>query len=170
MLLELPGCRVRPWRPGDEPALARHADSRKVWLNVRDVFPHPYTLADAERWVREAAAASPPTQFAIEVEGEAAGGVGLLLQEDVARRSAELGYWLGEAYWGRGIMTEVVRAFTDHAFATFDLCRVYACVFDWNPASVRVLEKAGYAFEGRLRKSVTKDGHTLDQLVYAVVR
>ena len=86
MELQLPGCRIRSWRAGDEPALARHADSRKIWLNVRDRFPHPYTLADAECvGGATCAAAEPETQFAVEVDGEAAGGVGLFLQEDVAR-------------------------------------------------------------------------------------
>jgi len=170
MELELPGCRIRSWRAGDEPALSRHADNRKVWLNVRDRFPHPYTLADAEAWVARVTAATPETQFAIEVEGEAAGGIGLFLQEDVARYSAELGYWLGEDHWGRGLMTGVVRGFTEFAFSTFELCRIYAVVFEWNPASMRVLEKAGYALEGQHRRAAVKDGRVLDQRTYAVTR
>jgi RimJ/RimL family protein N-acetyltransferase len=137
---------------------------------LRDRFPHPYTAADAERWIRQATQATPETHFAIAVAEEAVGGVGLDLKTDVHRRSAELGFWLGEAFWGRGIATEVARAMTDFAFSNFDLCRVYAEVFEWNPASVRVLEKVGYSFEGRLRKSVTKDGQTIDQMVYAIIR
>jgi [ribosomal protein S5]-alanine N-acetyltransferase len=170
MELELPGCRVRSWRAGDEPSLARHADNERLWRNVRDQFPHPYTLADATAWVAGASGARPETQFAIEVDGEAAGGIGLFLQEDVARYSAELGYWLGEAYWGRGIMTGVVRGFTEHAFRTFDLCRIYAIVFEWNPASRRVLEKAGYELEGRMHRAAVKQGQVLDQFLYATVR
>ncbi|HUR95299.1 MAG TPA: GNAT family N-acetyltransferase [Gemmatimonadales bacterium] len=170
MELDLPGCRIRSWRPGDEPSLSRHASSRKIWLNVRDRFPHPYTLAAAESWVAHAAAADPETQFAIEVDGEAAGGIGLFLQEDVSRFTAEIGYWLGEAYWGRGLATAVVRRFTDYAFDTFDLNRIYGNIFDWNEASVRVLEKAGYEFEGRHRRAAVKDGQVVDNLLYAVVR
>jgi RimJ/RimL family protein N-acetyltransferase len=170
MLLELPDCRIRSWRVGDEPALVRHAGSRKIWLNVRDRFPHPYTPADAEAWVARVTAATPETQFAVEVDGEAAGGVGLFPQTDVERYSAEIGYWIGEAHWGRGLATAVVRRFTEYAFETFELCRVYANVFDWNPASCRVLEKAGYVLEGRLRSAAVKDGHVLDNFVYAVVR
>src|SRR3954452_15964908 len=98
MQLELAGCRIRSWGAGDEPSLAKHADNRKIWLNVRDRFPHPYTLGDAEAWVAGMISADPETQFAIEVDGEAAGGVGLFLQEDVSRITAEIGYWLGEAY------------------------------------------------------------------------
>lgn len=170
MELQLPGCRIRSWRAGDEPALARHASNRKIWLHVRDRFPYPYTLADAVAWVAHVSGTEPETQFAIEVDCEAAGGVGLFLQQDVERYSAEIGYWLGEAHWGRGLMTEVVRRFTEHAFANFDLCRIYANVFEWNPASRRVLEKAGYELEGRLRRAAVKDGQVLDSFVYAAVR
>lgn len=163
--------RIRHWRREDAPALARHADNRRIWRNVRDHFPYPYTLADAELWIeRVLAGPEPRTQFAIEVDGEAAGGIGVFLQEDVARRSAEIGYWLGEAHWGRGIMTDAVRHFTDYAFATYDLLRLYALVFEWNTGSCRVLEKAGYLLEGRLRRAVVKDGQVLDQFVYAAVR
>jgi RimJ/RimL family protein N-acetyltransferase len=170
MELALPGGRIRSWRAADASSLARHADNHKIWLNVRDHFPHPYTEPDAELWIERVLGGSPETQFAIEVDGEAAGGIGVFLQEDVSRRSAEIGYWLGEAHWGRGIMSHAVRRFTDHAFTAYDLIRVYALVFEWNPGSCRVLEKAGYICEGRLRRAVVKDGHVLDQFVYAVVR
>lgn len=169
--LEQAGARVRSWRREDAPALARHADNRRIWRNVRDHFPHPYRLADAELWIeRVLGSHDPETQFALEVDGEAAGGIGVFLQEDVARRSAEIGYWLGEAHWGRGIMTDAVRRFTAYALDTYDLLRLYALVFEWNVGSCRVLEKAGYTLEGRLRRAVVKDGAVLDQFVYAVVR
>lgn len=161
---------LRAWKPGDEPSLVRHANSRTIWRNLRDAFPQPYTLADAKRWIEVANPATPITNFAIVVDGAAVGAIGLVLREDVFRRSAEIGYWLGEAFWGRGIVTEAVRAVTDYAFETFDLCRVYAGVFEWNPASMRVLEKAGYEFECRMKKSVTKDGETIDEFIYAIVR
>jgi len=170
MELKLSKSRLRPWKPGDEESLVRHANSRVIWRNLRDAFPHPYTLSNAEHWIRSANSATPVTNFAIVVDGTAVGGIGLVLKDDVFRRSAEIGYWLGEEYWGRGIVTEAVRAVTDYAFATFDLCRVYAGVFEWNPASMRVLEKAGYEFECRMRKSVIKDGETIDELIYAIVR
>lgn len=170
MELKLSRSTLRPWKPGDEESLVRHANSRIIWRNLRDAFPHPYTLADAKRWIKIANPAPPITNFAIIVEGDAVGAIGLALKDDVFRRSAEIGYWLAEAYWGRGIATEAVRAVTDYAFATFDLCRVFAGVFEWNPASMRVLEKAGYEFECRMKKSVTKDGETIDELIYAVIR
>jgi [ribosomal protein S5]-alanine N-acetyltransferase len=170
MELRLSQSVVRSWRRGDAPSVARYANNYKVWRNVRDRFPHPYTLMDAEEWVRYAAREKPEVSFAIEVGGEAAGGLGLVLGEDIHRRTAEIGYWLGEPFWGRGIMSEAVRALTDYAFQTFDLARVYAGVFESNPASMRVLEKAGYSFEARLRKAVTKEGRTMDEYIYAVAR
>lgn len=170
MKFELKTCIVRSWEWRDRDAIVRHANNRKVWINLRDRFPYPYTDRDARNWLECIMDHRPETNFAISVAGEVVGGIGFILQPDVARRSAEIGYWLGEEFWGRGIASEAVIAVTDHAFANHDLCRVYALVFDWNRASARVLEKAGYEFEGRMRKSVTKDGQTIDQLMYAVIR
>jgi RimJ/RimL family protein N-acetyltransferase len=161
-------CVVRSWRPGDEDSLARHADDRGVWLSLRDRFPHPYTRTDAESWVRFAAGATPETNFAVAVGGEAVGGIGLLLRDDVERCSAEIGYWLGRAFWGRGLATAAVRGLTDHAFRTLALTRVYALPFADNTTSIRVLEKAGYQFEGRLRRAAVKDGQVRDQVIYAI--
>jgi RimJ/RimL family protein N-acetyltransferase len=93
-----------------------------------------------------------------------------VLQNDVFRRSAEIGYWLGEDYWGRGIVTQAVREVTEYAFSKFDLCRIYAGVFEWNPASMRVLEKCGYRLEARMKKAITKDGKTIDDFIFAITR
>jgi RimJ/RimL family protein N-acetyltransferase len=111
-----------------------------------------------------------PVNFAIANNEKAIGGVGLTLQRGARRQTAEIGYWLGEPFWGQGIATETVRAFTDFAFSRFDLRRLQAYVFDWNAASIRVLEKANYAYEGRLGKSAVKDGLVIDELLYAQVR
>ena len=170
MELKLKSCSVRSWEWRDRDSIVRHANNRNVWINLRDRFPHPYTVNDARRWLDMVVGQKPATNFAIDVAGEAVGGIGFTVQYDVARRSAEIGYWLGEDFWGRGIATEALIAVTDHAFSNYDVCRLYAHVFDWNRASARVLEKAGYKFEGRLKKSVTKDGQTIDQLMYAVIR
>ncbi len=110
------------------------------------------------------------TNLAIEVNSEAAGSIGLVLQSDVARRSAEIGYWMREAHWGHGIMTEAVREMTAYGFDHFDLIRIYAPIFAWNLASIRVVEKAGYQFEGRRLKAVVKDGQIIDDLMYAIIR
>ena len=161
---------IRDWRPEDKSSLVKYANNRNVWINLRDRFPYPYTFSEAEWWIREATEATPPTHFAIVLDGSAIGGIGLEMNTDVFRKSAEIGYWLGEPFWGQGIATEAVRVMTDYAFSTLDLCRIYAGVFEWNPASMRVLEKAGYVFEGRLRQSVIKDGKIIDQFLYAIIR
>jgi RimJ/RimL family protein N-acetyltransferase len=170
MRLELKTCTVRSWEWRDRASVVRYANNRRVSINLRDRFPYPYTDRDARSWLDAVIGSEPETNFAIDVAGEAVGGIGYTIQFDVDRRSAEIGYWLGEDFWGRGIATEALIAVTDHAFTKHDLCRLYAHVFDWNPASARVLEKAGYAFEGRMRKSVTKEGQTIDQLMYAMIR
>ena len=102
MRLDCGCCVLRPWREGDEPSLVRHANNYEVWRRLRDRFPHPYTHADAEQWIAFVQRQDPHTQFAIEVRGEATGGIGLEVGSDIERRTAEIGYWLGEAFWGRG--------------------------------------------------------------------
>jgi ribosomal-protein-alanine N-acetyltransferase len=170
MELPLASCTLRSWEWRDRDHIVRHANNRKVWINLRDRFPFPYTVNDARRWLESVIGHKPETHFAITVAGEAIGAIGFSLQPDVAHRSAEIGYWLGEEFWGRGIATEALVAVTEIAFSNHDLCRLHAHVFEWNGASARVLEKAGYVCEGRLRKSVTKDGQTIDQLMYAMIR
>ena len=161
---------IRSFRPDDAPALAKYTNNRKIWLNLRDAFPHPYKLEHAASWIRMAGRQYPEVSFAIAAADEVIGGIGLGLQTDVNYRSSEIGYWIGEPFWGRGIATAALCGLTDYAFAHYNLIRLFAYVFEWNPASVRVLEKAGYAYEGRLRKSATKDGQTVDQLLYARVQ
>jgi N-carbamoylputrescine amidase len=163
-------CRIREWRRDDRGSLVRHADNRNVWRNLRDVFPHPYTPVHADTWIALCESRAFNTVWAIEVDGEAAGGIGLVPGRDVNRRSAEIGFWLGEPCWGRGIMTEAVGAVTRMAFDLFGFDRIHADVFEWNAASIRVLEKNGYALEGRLRRAAIKDGRVGDQLVYARLR
>lgn len=161
---------LRPWQPGDAESLVRHANNRNVSRNLRDRFPYPYTLADAQWWIQHVNSGGSDVSFAIVVDGQAAGGIGIILKDDIYRRSAEIGYWLGEEFWGRGIVTEAVRLMTDYAFANYDLCRLYAGVFESNVGSCRVLEKAGYHFEARLRQAITKEGQTFDELIYAMLR
>jgi RimJ/RimL family protein N-acetyltransferase len=154
----------------DAPSLARHADERDIWLNLRDRFPHPYTQADAEWWINHTTAKPVVTDFGIIVDGQAAGGISLMPCGDVERVSAEIGYWLGKTFWGRGIATEALIALTQYAFDHLNLTRVFAIPYAHNAASVRVLEKAGYQFEGRMRRSAIKDGVVTDQLLYASIR
>ena len=169
MKLACGSCVVREWRPEDKPDLIRFANNRNVWRNLKDSFPHPYTEAAADWWLSQMAVAD-PTSWAIEVDGHAAGGIGVTLREGIYASSAIFGYWLGEPYWGKGTMTEAVRAVAPHAMRKFKLVRLEAPVFEWNPASMRVLEKCGFVREGVLRASVLKDGALIDQVLYALVR
>jgi RimJ/RimL family protein N-acetyltransferase len=169
MLLLLTTCSVRSWRRPDVESVARYANNRKIWINLRDRFPHPYTAHHARLFIRQALTTEPETSFAIEVGGEAAGSIGFMLNPDVERVSAEIGYWLGEPFWGRGIATEAVMAVTRYAIEAHGLTRVYALPFASNTASRRVLEKAGYTLEARLRRSAIKDGSIVDQMQYAFI-
>jgi ribosomal-protein-alanine N-acetyltransferase len=166
---EAPLAVVRTWQDVDRASLVRHANNRKVWRNLKDRFPHPYTGADAENWLALARSDPDKTGFAIEIDGACAGGIGLVPLADVHARCAHIGYWLGEPFWSRGIMTAVVRAVTNHALSERGFLRLEAPVFAWNPASMRVLEKCGYVREGVLRKSVFKDGEVIDSVLYAKV-
>jgi [ribosomal protein S5]-alanine N-acetyltransferase len=164
-------CVLRRWRIEDRESLIRYANNWRVWRNLRDIFPHPYTESDADAWLEYATAEQvSPWVFAIEVDAEAAGGISLERGFDIERHSAEIGYWLGEPFWGRGIATDAVRAITARAFQETDLYRLYGWVFAWNPASMRVLEKAGYAREGVLARSGLKDGVLIDRVMYAITR
>ena len=161
---------VRPFTPSDAESIALNADDPSVWLNLRDLFPHPYRREDAERYIGFVLRQPQLTSFAIVVDGLAVGGISLRPGEDIERISAELGYWLGEPYWGRGIATAAVKSVTAYAFTTLELLRVFAVPFASNPASARVLVKAGFVHEGRLRSSAIKDGRVLDQDLFASIR
>jgi RimJ/RimL family protein N-acetyltransferase len=167
MDLKLKSCEIRSWRLSDLDSLVKYANNRNIWINVRDRFPHPYTLRDGRAFLKHTRDQRPETAFAIVVNGEAAGSVAFQLQGDVERVSAEIGYWVGEPFWGRGIATEALVAITEYAIATHGLTRVYALPFAWNTGSCRVLEKAGYVVEGRLRRSAVKDGRITDQVQFA---
>ncbi len=167
--LSLATCDVRSWAASDLPALVEHANNRNIWINLRDRFPYPYTASDGRRFIQSARSMVPETFFAIAVNGIAVGGIGFVLQADVERVSAEIGYWLGQSFWGRGIVTEALRAVTTLAIDQHGLTRVFAIPFAYNTASVRVLEKAGYVLEGRLARSAIKDGVIVDQLQYAFI-
>ena len=167
MEIRCPTCLLRPLVPEDAESLARHANDREGWRNLRDLFPHPYTVDDARAYIAAAAGRTPRTSLGVVVDGEAAGNVSLRPGTDVERASAEIGYWLGRAFRGRGVMTDAVRAATRYAFAELGMHRVWAVPFAHNAASARVLEKAGYVFEGRMRRSAIKEGVVVDQLLWA---
>ena len=160
---------IRPWREQDADALVNYANNRKIWLNLRDCFPHPYTRESARAFLDLVSRQNPTTFYAVATSREAIGGIGLSLNKDVHRLTAEMGYWLAESYWGKGIMTETVVTFTAYAFEKFGLVRIYAEPYAYNLSSCRVLEKAGFTLEGRMRSNVIKDGRIVDQCLYAKI-
>lgn len=163
-------CRLRPWRPDDLDALVRHANDPDVARNLRDRFPHPYTRAHGVAFLAAVVEPHRDWRYAIEVDGEACGGLGIHPGEADERIRAEVGYWLGKAHWGRGIVTAALRAVVPRAMQAFALERVFAGVFSANPASMRTLERAGFQREGVQRRSVIKHGVVLDTVVYARLR
>lgn len=170
MLLDLGDLRIRPWRKSDLDALLRYANNLRIAANLRDQFPHPYTRRDGLEYLNYVRDADPPMSLAIEYGGEAIGGLGFKQGTDIARLSVEMGYWLGEPFWGRGFATRAVRASSEWAFDGYKVIRVFATVFSHNNASIRVLEKSGFTREGLLRRSAIKHGAILDQIMYAKVR
>jgi ribosomal-protein-alanine N-acetyltransferase len=167
--LALPTGVVRSWELHDVDALAKHANNQKIAMNLRDRFPYPYTRRDAQAFIRAVREREPETAFAIAVDDEAVGGIGFVLHEDIERVSAEIGYWLAEPLWGRGIASAALRAVTNHAIERHGLTRLYARAASWNTASCRVLEKCGYVLEARLRRSAIKNGVVIDQIQYAFI-
>jgi RimJ/RimL family protein N-acetyltransferase len=167
MVLQGQRCALRRWHTGDASSLVKHANNLNVARQLRDRFPHPYTRADAQAFLNVACTADPVNNFAIDLDGEAVGGLGFVPGRDVERFSAEVGYWLGENCWGRGIVTEALGLFTEHAFNELGLLRLFALPFATNAASIRVLEKSGYVLEGVLRSSSVKFGQPRDQAIYA---
>jgi len=160
---------VRNWSRSDKAALIRFANNRKVWRNLTHMFPHPYTETDAEWWFSSLERTPEPSHWAIEVDRQAVGGIGVILGEGIYAKSAHFGYWLGEEYWGRGIMTQAVKVVAPYAMSHFGLVRLDSPVFAWNPASMRVLEKCGFVKEGVSYTSVFKDGELIDQVLYGLV-
>lgn len=160
---------LRDWRMEDAPSIVRYGDNRKIWLNLRDGFPNPYTLRDAEAYIQSANETQPKSVFAIATAQEAIGSIGLAPGGDVHRFTAEMGYWLAEPFWGRGIMTNAVKSMVSYAINDLKLHRISAEPYTTNPASARVLEKAGFVLEGILRSSVFKNGKILDQFIYSYI-
>src|SRR5687767_1789213 len=150
MKLQLQSCLIRPWLLSDAATLLRYANNRNIWMYLRDSFPHPYTADDAHSFLHRVMSEDPLTTLAIAMPSEAIGCIGLRIGMDIHRKTAELGYWLGGPFWGQGIMSEVVAGFAGYAFEAFDLQRIYAEPFENNAASVRVLDKAGFTWEGRM--------------------
>jgi len=170
MELQGNGFVIRGWKKGDEVSLQKNANNPSVSRFLLNRFPSPYTMEAAIHWVNNLVDQDPLVNFAITIDDQVVGGIGLELREDVYRKTALLGYWLSEELWGKGIVTEAVKLMTQYAFDHLDIIRIQAGVLDKNPASMRVLEKAGYTKEGVLRNAAIKRGDIMDEHVYAILK
>lgn len=161
---------IRQWADTDLNNLVTYANNIAVWNNLRNYFPSPYTEEDGKVWLEKMKTDSPIVNLAIDLDGEAIGGIGLILNSDVYTYSAEIGYWLGEPYWNQGIATEAVRQMLEYCHYYFDIVRIYAEVFEINKASMRVLEKNGFYLEGVRRKAVFKNNVLMDDYIWVRLR
>ncbi len=170
MKIQLGIYQIRSYEINDQIALIKYANNDKISKNLRDSFPYPYTEKEALAWITAATNQNPELNFAIANSDELIGGIGLMFQPDVYRFSAEIGYWLAEPFWGKGIASLTLVALSKYAFEQYQLNRIFAGVFQGNRASMRVLEKSGFKLEGRLRKSVYKENRFKDQLMYSILK
>ena len=170
MRLDLAHCTIRSWHPDDAGQLASIANDRSIWIMVRDRFPHPYTPDDASAHIARCLSQEPQTNFAIAVDDVVVGAIGYIPGEDINRVRAEVGFWLGAAWRGRGLATEALRGFVDWLWRTTTLQHLTAAVFTYNPESARVLEKAGFERAFLARKCAIKDGELRDEWNFALVR
>lgn len=161
---------LRPFRPTDADALVKYANNPNIARFMTDMFPHPFTLDNANGFIKKTLSVDPIRIRAIEMDGEIAGAIGVHPQEDIMRKNAELGYWLAEPFWGRGIMTEAIRQTIDYGFQSWDIDRIFARPFGSNIGSQRALEKAGFKLEAKFEKTIFKNGAYEDEYVYAVRR
>lgn len=161
---------LRPWASTDLVSLVRYANNPNIAKFMMDGFPHPYTEDNGKAFIAFATKDDPIHIFAIDVNGEAVGGIGIHPQADVQRKNSELGYWLAEPFWGKGIITNAIKQLVEFGFKTYDINRIFARPYGTNIGSQKVLEKAGFVLEGRFEKTIFKNGEFLDELVYAVRR
>ena len=165
-------CSIRKWRPTDAADLASALSNKKVQDNLRDGLPYPYTEKDGLEYIGAMLSAEPNDTFAfaITVDDKAVGSIGVFRQGNIHRLTAEMGYCLSEEYWGNGIMTEAVKQTCEYVFKNSDIIRIYAEPFAYNTASCRVLEKAGFRFEGLLRQNAIKNNKIVDMKMYALIK
>lgn len=161
---------LRSWTMYDLENLVKYGDNPRISRFMSDGFPSPYTREKACLFIENANKELPPRIFAIDVEGEAIGAIGFHPEKDIHRRNAELGYWLAEPFWGRGIVTKAIQEVVPIAFATYNIDRIFARPFGNNPASHRALEKAGFILEAKFDQTLVKNGEILDEYIYAIRR
>lgn len=160
---------LRPFSTSDFRSIALYANNRLIWENLRNRFPFPYTEEDALQFINLASTYSPTTEFAIDFNGEAIGAAGIILKDDVYTGNGEIGYWIGQPFWGKGIGTKVVKELLRIAFDEMNLFRVYAEVFEKNIASARILEKNGLVKEATLKNAIIKDGVHQNLNIYSII-
>ena len=165
-------CRIRKWELADATDLAMAVSNKNIQNNLRDGLPYPYTKQDGADYISAMLSAdeNETFAFAITVEDKVVGSIGVFRQGNIHRLTAELGYYLAEEYWGRGIMTEAVRQICQYVFEKSDIIRIYAEPFAYNAASCRVLEKAGFQYEGTLRNNAVKNGKVIDMKMYSLLK
>lgn len=161
---------LRPWDIKDVGSLVKYANNPLIAKNLTNKFPYPYTESDGRRFINMATQDKPIHVFAIDIEGEAIGGIGIHPQDDVYCKNAELGYWLAQPFWGHGIISRAIEQVIDIAFALFEIERIYARPFGTNIASQRVLEKNHFILEARFEKTFFKNNEMLDEYVYGYRR
>ncbi|MCW3085574.1 MAG: family N-acetyltransferase [Bacteroidetes bacterium] len=161
---------LRAWNMDDLENLIKFGGNPQVAKTMMDRFPHPYTVEKAKEFITAAANGNPLTIFAIDINGQAIGSIGIHPQTDIQCKNAEMGYWIGEPYWGKGIVSKAVTQMIGYSFKTLDITRIFGRAFGNNPGSQRVLEKAGFVLEARFDKTFFKNGEYVDELVYAVRR
>ncbi len=162
--------KLRKWNKADLNSLVKYANNWNVAKWLTNGFPHPYTIEDGKAYLSMIANDNPIKVFAIEVDGEAVGSIGIFPQSDIHEKSAEMGYWLAEEFWGQGIMTKAIQEIVAYGFSTFDIVRIFARPFSTNLQSQRVLEKAGFVFEARLKNALFKNGEFMDELIYVKLK
>jgi RimJ/RimL family protein N-acetyltransferase len=160
--------KLRSWNLNDLESLVRYANNYNIAKNLTNQFPHPYTKENGESFIAMATKNDPLTIFAIEINGQVAGGIGLHLQQDIHCKNAELGYWLAEPFWGKGIITRAIMLIVAYGFKTFEIDRIFARPFGYNLGSQKVLTKSGFLLEGKFEKTIYKFGEYQDELIYAV--
>jgi len=162
---------LREWQLSDIKSLAENANDIDVWNNLRDYIPNPYSEKDAEEFIKMILSQeNPKTILAICVDGKAVGSIGIILGKDVERITAELGYWLGKKYWGKGIMTQAIKQMTEYAFENFPIHKIFATPFDFNIGSQKVLQKAGFKREAILKQHAIKNGKIIDLHYYSLIK
>jgi len=161
--------KLRSFSLTDKKRMAELANNKKIWDNLRNAMPHPYSEKDAENFIKMCLSKNPMTFFAIELEGELVGSIALVPQLDVYRKSAEIGYWVGEPYWGKGNATEAIHQILEFGFKNLDIVRIFTGVYGHNIASQKVLEKNGFQKEAVFKKAVFKNEKFCDEVRYGIL-